>query len=341
MLVCYSSLGRNASTRNREVRPSYGNLACGILLTLSIMAGFSLLAFGSGKQQTMMDDLRGSERTNGWHVLVSAEGIYYLDLAHSALKAIYVPPGGSAVSFVGMASLNPDGSRIAFSESVGLRSYSLTMLDVQTGQRMALLELPYLMSPRWSPDGASIAFEGTKTHRAGASSLFLYKVGVAEPSRIVDANIQSGDFLLSWSPDGSRIVYQNAADKVCIVEVGSKASTVIGPGRFPSWSPDGKYISYQVDDGEYCLYDLQTRQSTSILKGESVQRTLVWSPDSRYVVYSRLSGGLRSHIAGILSTSDTYGDLYVMDIRSKTEARVYRHDGSLYPTAWGKIQMNQ
>jgi Tol biopolymer transport system component len=215
-------------------------------------------------------------------------------------------------------------------------------MDLQTGERTAPVILPYLASPRWSPDGASIAFLGARARSTGAKSLLLYRFGVsAEPSVIVDGGLPTGDFSLSWSPEGDKVVYENVEQKVCIVEVATKASTVIGPGRFPSWSPDGRYIGYQKSENEYGLYDLQTRQSTPILKGDSARGALVWSPDSRYVVYSRLSGGLRSRTADILSVTDTSGDLCVIDIQSHVRVRVYRHDGSIYPTAWGKIQIRR
>jgi Tol biopolymer transport system component len=340
MLVSQKARPRQISGRhNRNLRSSSGSLTYPTMCAIAVMAAFGCLAVGASERSAIIDSLKASERAEGWHVLVKARGIYYLDLAQSKLKSIYAPSDSSAPSFVGMGSLSPDGSRVTFSESADLRSYSLTIMDLQTGERTSPLVLAYLASPRWSTDGASIAFVGARARTTGAMSLLLYRFGVsAEPSAIVDGGLPTGGFSLSWSPDGDKVVYDNVEQKVCIVEVATKALTIIGPGRFPSWSPDGRYIGYQKSENEYGLYDLQTRQSTSILKGESARGALVWSPDSRYVVYSRLSGGLRSRTAGILSVTDTSGDLCVMDIQSHVKVRVYRHDGSIYPTAWGKIQ---
>jgi Tol biopolymer transport system component len=307
-----------------------------ILLCLAVV--LSCFACGSSERQAIIDSLRASEKINGERILVSSRGIYSVDLTRSALVPVYAE-GNSSNVFQGMASPSPDGGRLTFSESIDLRSYSLMTFDLRTGLRTTLVQLPYLAGPRWSPRGNSIAFEGTKTRTAGMSSLFLYKFGVAEPSLIVDDGVKNGDFLISWSPDGTSIAYQSAQDRICIVDVDSKQLRCIVSGQFPSWSPDGKYLSYRSSENEYSIYDLQANQSKSILRGDSVGRTLVWSPDSRYLVYSKLGGDFWGRVTDILSVSDSYSDLYVLDLRTHAQVRVYRHDGSLYPTAWCKIEV--
>jgi Tol biopolymer transport system component len=153
----------------------------------------------------------------------------------------------------------------------------------------------------------------------------------------VKEDVKSGDFLFCWAPDSKRIVYQSGDQKIRTVDTETKETKTIDSGQFPTWSPNGRYISYQNGNEEYILYDVGTGQKTSLLKDTSLRRSVVWSPDSRYIVYSKLGGGLWNWVTGALSVSDSYGDLYAMDIQSRVETRLYRHSGSVYATDWGKL----
>jgi tricorn protease len=60
---------------------------------------------------------------------------------------------------------------------------------------------------------------------------------------------------------------------------------------FPAWSPDGKYISYYSDlTGEYELYLLENKDGSKpgqVTSGSSAWKYQpVWSPDSRYLLFS-------------------------------------------------------
>jgi Tol biopolymer transport system component len=153
---------------------------------------------------------------------------------------------------------------------------------------------------------------------------------------LVKEDVKSGDLLFCWAPNGKEIVYQSSGNSIRIVDIETGQIRTIDSGQFPTWSPSGRYISYQNESENYVLYDVDTGHKTDLQKGASLRRSMIWSPDSRYVVYSKLSGGL----SGALSATDNYGDLYVMDVQSRVEARLYRHPGSLYATDWGKLELN-
>lgn len=157
-------------------------------------------------------------------------------------------------------------------------------------------------------------------------------------SLLVRDDLKTGDLLFCWAPDGKKIVYQSSGDSIRIIDIETKQTKTIDQGQFPTWSPNGRYISYQNANEDYSLYDVQTGQQTRLLKDASLRRGGVWSPDSRYIVYSKLSGGLWNWATSALSVSDSYGDLYAMDVQSRVEVRLYRHAGSVYPTDWGKLE---
>lgn len=310
----------------------------GIAVSIAVaLPCFGCAAVESRKQRSVLEFIKTAEKQNGWHVLVVGRGISYLDLANSKLQPLY-PESKSSGDFVGMASVNPQGSKLVFSEATDSGFYSLTFLDLTNGSRETHFRLPYLRGPRWSDDGVYVAFEGKTSKTAADSSLYLYKPGDAAFSLVVKESLKSGDFLFSWGPSNRRIVYQSGDGRIRTVDIATGETKTIDSGEFPTWSPDGRYIAYQGADKSYTLYDVQNEQKSILFKDESVRRSLVWSPDSRFIVYSKLSGGLWNWITGALSVTDSYGDLCVMDVQSRTEVRLYRNSGSVYATDWRKVE---
>lgn len=292
------------------------------------------------KQDSTIRKLLDSEEERGNQILVSSRGIFRLDSNKGSLIPVY-DPTTSPSSYIGMASPSPDGNRITFSESKDLQTYSLVILDLRTAQCTFPVQFAYLAGPSWSPRGDSIAFIAAKSNSGAASSIYLYKIASTEPLLVVDSDAASVDSPLSWSPDGDAIVYQSVRDSIRVVDINSEAIKEVGSGRFPSWSPNGRYIAYQKVDGSYVVRDLQSNIDSRILVDPSVGRVLVWSPDSRLLVYSKIGSGLWSHLGNILSVSDSYSDLWIMDLQSQFQTRVYRHNGSLYPSAWAKINFTR
>ena len=95
-------------------------------------------------------------------------------------------------------------------------------------------------NPRWSPDGARIAFY----------SMFRSPYGIY----VVDADGDNLKYVVkglepAWSPDGTEIAYFGASSDstgVVITDVDSAEPPrfIIQNGTFPCWSPDGTQIVY-------------------------------------------------------------------------------------------------
>jgi Tol biopolymer transport system component len=306
-----------------------------VVVLATLFCGFG--AFRYYERRKLTRSLQALERRSGWRILLYDGQLHLLNLEDHSLRFVNTQPTTTPCG-IGTASLSPNGEQIVFSETSCSHFDSLVSVDLVARKRKELLKLPTIRGPRWSPAGDSIAFGGKRDGSSVNSGLFIYKIKDGSLSTVLDDQLKSGDFLLSWSPDGRRIVFQSGSDQITIIDVGTGESRAIDTGSFPTWSPNGSYITYQSDATRHVLYNVETNQKRLILKGESVGGSLVWSPDSRYVVYSKLSGGLFSWVSGALSASDSHGDLYVMDIQSKVEARLYRNPGSLYATDWGKGQ---
>jgi len=191
-----------------------------------------------------------------------------------------------------IATVNPDGSG----------SFDVPPSDV-TGQ------------PAWSADGTLLAFArmtppdgsapGIFTSRADGSD--LRQVTLAKP---VGAGGAHFHFDPAWSPDGSRILYEDFVDppdglavippstSIRIVDVVGGADAVfVAPTssgrhvRHPAWSPDGAHISFTTADGSNTGGDeIWTIEPTGanrrqVTGTESPKGRSDWSPDSSTLIF--------------------------------------------------------
>src|SRR5262245_59499088 len=104
---------------------------------------------------------------------------------------------------IGELEFSPDGSRLVFTVSEPVkgtaRARSIWLLDVASGQlRQLTFSGKSDGSPRWSPDGRSIAFT---SDRSGGAQLYLLSLGGGEAAQLTDRKERVESF--RWSPDGA------------------------------------------------------------------------------------------------------------------------------------------
>jgi len=291
-------------------------------------------------QRQLEARLKRFEEEEGWRVLVDKLGILYLDIRTASTTPLYLPPADTPdASYVGFASFSPDGTRITFGENWG-HERALIVFDLIERKNEALLTMLYLQGARWSPSGKEIAFQGRLQH-IGNYSLYTYRLSDKKLSLLVEKDLRPGEPLFSWAPDGKSIVYEDSQGSIWITDLDTRKRRKLGNGWFPTWSPNGRYIAYASvaekdnQDPGYIVYDLQTGKKESILAGKFAYRSLIWSPDSRYLVGSRASRGFWDLFG--FRAEEPYGDLYVTDLESKVEVRVYSHSGgSIFPADWAR-----
>jgi Tol biopolymer transport system component len=195
-----------------------------------------------GSSMVFSGGFRGNEKLpgeGGIYVVPSRGGDArrIVDSARNSLGSPSWSPDGKRVAYIKTGSAPARKTNIWISPSEGGGSKQLTS-DVD---RVAGGEV------RWSPDGKRIAFFGTdKTLRVipsdGGSSQVLTKIPAAEDYFI-------GFYGLSWSPDGSKLVY-TTFQKVWVISASGGNPQEVPVGFDGSritqidWSPDGQSLAF-------------------------------------------------------------------------------------------------
>ncbi len=228
-----------------------------------------------------MDIMKDSSRGSIW--LIDSTGENHRPLL--ADTASYSSPRWS-----------PDGTRLAYITAAGVHGAELHVIWLDGGQSALLTQLPSAPSNlSWSPDGTKIAFstlveskapklatqpkapkgatwapgvtvierlnyksDGAGFLKNGFSHVFVVPSEGGTPSQLTKGNFNHGG-QLSWSPDGSRIVF--AANRsnnfeinidgsdIWSVDLESNAITRLvdraGPDFSPVYAPDGNHIAFR------------------------------------------------------------------------------------------------
>ena len=215
------------------------------------------------------------------------------------------------------ADLSPDGSKVVFfSGREG--SSAIYVVNSDGSGLKRITDLKGDTSPRWSPDGAHVAFaRGGSLLVMNADGSDVHTIMEAQSGDNVEA-CRAGSFVGSWSPDGKRITYYDGTPAitvngqlqpgryhVCAVDAtGLNVQVLVAdpPDKLhaePYWSPDGKRIAFRDDrDGDCsqpgtstCNYDiyvlnLETGEQTNVTKSPAFDIEPAWSPDGQWIIFA-------------------------------------------------------
>src|SRR2546430_13794013 len=104
--------------------------------------------------------------------------------------------------------ISPDGSEVAYVVSVldeekGKYNSDLWLVTIKDKKTVQLTRHPGRDdTPRWSPDGKTIAFI---SDRSGKPQIWLLPLTGGEPRKLAEATAHASD--LAWSPDGNSIAF--------------------------------------------------------------------------------------------------------------------------------------
>jgi TolB protein len=149
-------------------------------------------------------------------------------------------------------SYSPDGTRIAFSRSLGGNPEIFTCRVDGSGLQRLTHSAGIDTNPAWSPDGKEIAFTSS---RAGNPHIYAMDSEGSNLRRITfEGSYNDG---AAWSPDGSRIAYASRRRgkdfDIVVTELALLESKVLlsapGSHEAPSFSPDGRRIAFTTRGG--------------------------------------------------------------------------------------------
>jgi dipeptidyl aminopeptidase/acylaminoacyl peptidase len=200
-----------------------------------------------------------------------------------------------ALTSVGEPRLSPDGRYVAYvvnrvdREANGYRAAIwLAPLDGSEEPRQFTSGERGDWSPRWSPDGRSLAFVSNRDgeeEKAHGELYVLPAAGGGEPRRLTDG--KEGVEAIAWSPDSRRLVFARRVRDAAYEEEDDRKRP---PRRFTrvfykldsvGWTGDRRKHLFVVDlDGD-------ERQLTD---GDCEDDEPVWSPDGRRVVFTSFRG---------------------------------------------------
>ncbi len=202
-------------------------------------------------------------------------GLYVLDLETDSMRLVVE---GSARN----PDWRPDGKRIAFSTG------NVYTIRPDGSDLQQVTDFGSSFRPRWSPDGKTISFG-----RSGSTD----EVGVWF-AHLSDSTFTRFGWVASpadWSPNGERIVYQNA-DELWIADTSRTDSTQLTENgyvanRDPAWSPNGKWIAWTPLPGsrpELWIMRSDGSDKRKLAEGGSFP---AWDPDSDRIVFSKPAQG--------------------------------------------------
>ncbi|HWO64097.1 MAG TPA: DPP IV N-terminal domain-containing protein, partial [Umezawaea sp.] len=191
--------------------------------------------------------------------------------------------------------LSPDGKSVAFRAL-----NALWLLPVGGRPRKVVDDGFFNSDPDWHPDGTALVYA---SDRGGTAALWRHDLATGEQTRLT--NLPGAQITPRWSPDGSRIAYQDADGATWVYDLAAGTASRLLPALFqpgrPTWSADGKTIALAavkpfsrrfregtsqvltvgLDDGVVRYTEPMPYKSLST-RGDDGP---VWSPDGKWLAF--------------------------------------------------------
>src|SRR6266542_4396272 len=201
-----------------------------------------------------------------------------------------------ALRTVSDVQLSPDGTRVA---------YVVTWIDAAADEYRSRIDVAATdgtgaveftrgpkrdSAPRWSPDGASLAF---LSDRDGPAQLYVMPARGGETRRLTSPAREAGP--ACWSPDGRRMVFSARV---------AKDPEPTDHAERERWKQRPRHVTraqYKADGEGYtfdsswrlALVDVASGELRELADGAHDDRAPAWSPDGRRIAWSRSRGGAR------------------------------------------------
>jgi dipeptidyl aminopeptidase/acylaminoacyl peptidase len=199
--------------------------------------------------------------------------------------------GLTGIAFGKRAVWSPDGQKLAFTTNVQI----YTANPDGSNQTLVLdWGLNNVGAIAWAPDGQHLAASLERCDTWCRHDIYTMKL---DGSQLTDLTPDLyDDFNPSWSPDGSRIAFDNFQTTSYVLFTVRPDGTDLRQASFsgtdnrqPSWSPDGQNIVYSATGSSSSDLYLLFGPSAQVTNDPAVDFQPAFSPDGAYVVENGLS----------------------------------------------------
>jgi dipeptidyl aminopeptidase/acylaminoacyl peptidase len=234
------------------------------------------------------------------------------------------PADLTRIRFVSDAQVSPDGRAVAFvvttlSEERDEYLSQIWLVDTAGGEPRRFTAGPRRdTAPRWSPDGARLAFVSEREDRKKKGQLYVMPATGGEPVRLTD--LRHGVSAPEWSPDGTRLAF--------VARVGGWVEPESEEEKRKSRPPRVITALKYRFNGEGFTYDRRPQIFTvaadggeprQVTEGDYDDADPAWSPDGRALVFASARHDERDH--------DDASDIWLIPAEGGTPRRLTRTDG--------------
>lgn len=229
------------------------------------------------------------------------------------------------MDLIGTPRLSPGGDRCAFVvtrllDKENTYTSSLWLYDGSVRQITNLANKPGVRdgSPRWSPDGGSLAF---LSNRSGKSQVWMLDLGGGEAYQVTDLPKGVSDF--RFDPKGGALFLSAKEDKE--EPKFREGATVRRITKLRYKFNGAGYLDHLPV--QVWKMDLETRKPQMLTSGPYNCGTPEPSPDGRYVVFT----STRSD-----NEADMYSDLWLLEVETGSMRKLTRSLGEARNPVWSK-----
>jgi len=192
---------------------------------------------------------------------------------------------------VGEVKFSPDGSRLAYTvinnDGPGRPYSQLWIMTIANNKSFRLGgEKEPSSNPEWSPDGRSIAYEGTVGDKSGliAANADGSHAKFLSPIQGTNNPLPSTGKSIAWSPDGKRIAFVNAVPGP---ETQDATGDPVVITRYLYKPDDSEGFTRFNDNRRLHIFvvDIASGQVRQLTHGDHYEHSIDWSPNGEEIAF--------------------------------------------------------